>query len=215
MQPNDGELSKLNNQYLDSVWRSNSRTAQIYFNNCLEFRVLLYYLRQRLSSFIVDKFNRFIGEHRLNDRSRSYIRREIRDKVRTDFSSRGLKQQEIKSRTEKANHRKLLIERFDTNQIKADWRTFARCYTGNFVSSNAYQNFNVEKDFDPKDLLEVVMNCSLFSYNLYDPALQVIKDRNRYYGHLAELLIDPIDINTLKCSTSLLEARIPIIPIGY
>lgn len=206
VQPNDDELSTVNGDYLRRVSHSHPENTQEYFNNCLLFRVLLYILRKRLLSFIERKFDTFIRQLGLLNRRRWHLKRCIEEEIRTDFRHLGLNREQINSRTRQAKRRKRLVKNLKTNQLQANWRTFANCYTGGFIllSANQREQFNIEGQFDPKDLLEVLMNCSLFPYQFCEAAYSVIRNRNVYYGHIPELLIDTDTIKTLRSSTSLL-----------
>lgn len=117
---------------------------------------------------------------------------------------RALRQKIIeKVRINSATNRLDIIGNLRCNQFRLEWETFASCYTGTFLRRKGV--FNVEEESDPKDLLEVITNCLLFKDRLKDAASDVIKYRNRYYGHLAHLLISPETVTTIESSIAVLE----------
>ena len=185
---NRNELTNLNRNYVtrhSRRLRLNLRNGQGHFNNCLAFRLKLYNLREPLLSFIERKFHEFIETHRLRNNNKWGLLEKIKDQVRTNLF--GLNQPAIISLREEGAHRKLVIDGLIRVQVNVNWKTLASIYTGNFLLRKNV--FNVEEISDPKDLLEVLKNCSLFPEELYDPATLVIRARNKYYAHLPELFI--------------------------
>ena len=218
---NDADLSTLNRTYLRRTRTCNrslkSERSQEYFNNCLVFRVQLYILRQRLLSFIKLKFNQFIRQNRLSNikrnrrssnKEKAHIRVKISELVRVDFSKL-LKEHPvsvINALKRQARNRKEIIENLRNNNIAANWQSFASCYTKEFLNR---REFKAEREFDPKDLLEVLKNCSLFDIELFDHATKIIRHRNKEYAHLSELLITPRTLTYIVSSIQHLEALIP------
>jgi len=173
--PGDDELLELNTDYLGRLQYLQRADIPREFTNCSVFRVSLYILRERLLTYIQREFNEFIRRNSLSNSNIPAVRRNIKEHVRTTYPS-------------KANERNKRIDQLHASQISADWRMFAKCYTGSFVMRNAKQE-QIE-DADPKDLLEILLYCDLFSDELFDAASCVLEHRNRYYGHLDVLLID-------------------------
>lgn len=175
-----------------------SKTIAEEFNNCSVFRILLYILREQLLKFIEEKFKEFITEHSLSDIDKSNIIEKIKEKVRSPPAVSA-----DKSLKTKAKERLKKIKKLKENQITAtDWRTIAKCYTGSF-------RIGKKEQFDPKDLLEILMYCSLFPDTLYPAALAVIDFRNIYYGHISALVIDS---DTLVASKSSIYSLLELIP---
>lgn len=159
-----------------------SGNVQEEFNNCRKFRTSLYFLRERLLAFLRERFTRFMRG--LPDNSNSFIKQTIKDKVRTiDPVGRSLQYN--------ANQRIERIEALSESEFTADWRTFATCYTRSFLARNhTWINHSNVDEADPRDLLEIIKNCSLFSDDLSAAAYVIITNNRRYYEHLSELLID-------------------------
>lgn len=194
VQPDGNKLSELIANYLSRLHFVKSENIEEEFNNCSVFRISLYILRERLFTFIKERFEKFRKEN-----SRSSIKQTIKKNVRTTNPSG--KQLEYVSRQER-------IEALNETELTADWRTIARCYTGSFLACK-----DTKKQFDlnyadPKELLEILKNCSLFSDDLYTAAFAVIGNRNKYYGHLSVLIIDSDTLKTLNSATETLTNHI-------
>lgn len=190
--PGDDELLELNTDYLERLQYLQRADIPRQFTNCSVFRVSLYILREQLLTYIEKEFNDFISRNSLSNNNIPDLRRRIEEKVRTtDPSGNSLET--------KANQRKKRIGQLQESQITADWRSFAKCYTGSFVMRYAKQG--QLEDADPKDLLEILMYCDLFSHKLFDAASCVLEHRNRYYGHLDVLLIDSETLIPITCAT--------------
>lgn len=198
---NNDELARLERFYFSHFRGSNSEKSKKYFN-CSVYRIELYNLRERLLSFIKLEFNGFIRRHRLSNARTLNIRNKIRDNVRTDFSKLVKGRKVISALTKRAKDRQRLISKLKTSNIAANWQSFASCYTGKFLKDSREKRgeFNLEEESDPKELLEVLKNCSLFSEELYDHATTVIEDRNEYYAHLPKLFIRSGLIDALETS---------------
>lgn len=209
------QLQAEEDQYLRKAKRVNDKTL---FHNCSQFRLSLYTLKERLLPFIEQVFTEFIRLIELSN-NLSHLRREIRDKVRTsDPKGWPLRNEERRS----------LIDD-PSIDITADWWTIAKCYTGNFVSfPKRYRGSVVTYDYekisaftvdkaDPKDLLEVLKNCSLFKAHLYYAARSIILNRNLYYGHIAQLFIESKTLETLNAPTAQLHRYIsnPAVAVDY
>lgn len=193
--------SKLDEDYLRLVLFSNPARNREEFFNCSDFRASLYILRERLFSFIKETFQEFIWE--LPHTSRSSIKQAINAKVHTIDPSAGFLQYD-------ANQRRQKIQALNQSQFTADWRTFARCYTWSFLACDHTQIYQSKVDVaDPKDLLEILKNCTLFPEDMYTAAYGVIEHRNKCYGHLDVLLIDP---KRSFIITQAIDALIKIIP---
>ena len=76
-------------------------------------------------------------------------------------------------------------------EIAPEWGSFAKCFTSGFLRLDADE---IEKykisEADPKDLLEVLLHCSLFDKTYYDAGFEIKEHCNNCYGHLPVLLID-------------------------
>lgn len=178
---NDGEkVIQLKEEYFRSVQYLKREYIEE-FDNCSKVRLRLYIVRERLLAFIRATFGVFIK--RLPDKSSSFIKQTITDNVR------------ILDPTGKvinfAEQRREKIKALAETQFTADWRTFARCYTGFFSKSDStYIKQSKIEDADPLALLEILKNCELFHDDLYLAAYYVIGLRHRFYGHISVLLID-------------------------
>lgn len=185
--------------YLQHLQYLNPYDISTDFHNSSLFRISLYALRERLLIFIERVFTECIRDNNLTNRNIPVLRRWINHVVRnTDPFGKPLKTTE----------RQGLIQDLRT-RITANWDSVAKCYTGRFVSSNFQQRqrFRLE-EADPKDLLEILKNCSLFSNALYATAYDIIGYRNRYYGHLPLLLIDSLTLSILNSTTESLTRLI-------
>lgn len=199
---NDGECATqrkktFNIEYLSSLFFLRRGNIQEEFINCLVFRVSLYILRQQVFKFLKSGFEKLIKDSSDNSKS---IKQAIKNKVRiTDPSGDSL---------EYASLRIDRINALDVQQFVADWRTFAICYTGRFVTSK-YRPTQIKlEDFhrqtDPTVLLEILKNCSLFSDDMYLAAYALIGNRNQFYGHPSVLLIDSETLKRLDDDTETL-----------
>lgn len=169
--------------YFGLLQHSGRENIQDQFDNCEVFRFKLYILRELLIKFIENKFREYIDN--LSDKSCSSIKQTIEGNIR---STDPVTEHPVYLSSE----RRALIKRVHISQFTADWRTFAICYTGSFVArNNTHINHTAIDNADPKDLLEIIKNCSLFPQNFYTAARAVIGDRNRFYAHLSVLLINP------------------------
>lgn len=184
---------QLNDHYL-SLLRSSNRgnrpeqgQEQEQFNNCLEFRVSLYTLSERLFTFIKERFENL---KRQQNNSRT-IKETVKAHVRTSNVVGSFLQ-------DNANKRITRIEALSESEFTDDWRTFARCYTGNFLERNESE---IDKA-DPKGLLEILKYCSLFREDLGIAANDVIKHRNKHYAHLSVLLIDSDTFYAINSATT-------------
>lgn len=180
----DAERSALERKYFEYLKCDN---IQQQFNSCSVFRILLYTLRERLLQFIEERFKEFINEHHLSDDRKAYIKLKIKEEIR-DYTPT------LKDRSliNKAKDRNTKIDIHTEYQITVtDWRTIAQVYTGNFISRQKVY-------FDPKNLLEILLYCKLFSEKLYAPASLVLEKRNTHYGHIPHLIIDSGTLDTCK-----------------
>lgn len=197
---NERKILRLKREYFKCIERSNPGNNEECFRNSSWFRIRLYILRQKLFDFIKNTFERYIElkQEELIFLERRYNRRERRPR------ELALRQKIIeKVRARNATDRRYIIKHLRANQLRLKWNTFASCYTGTFLRRKRV--FNVEKESDPKDLLEVITNCSLFKDRLYAAASDVIINRNRYYGHLAHLLISSDTVRKIESSIAVLE----------
>lgn len=216
--PDGDELSELTADYLSRLQNLPRENIQEQFKNCLVFRVSLYSLREQLFTFLKEGFEEYIKRHGLSRANKKTLKGKIKEKVRsTDPQSKhpiplrklptgcnkettDRHQRHIRALQEKVDRRIAQITVLKEKEIEATWHAFARCYTWSFADRNSKQG-KVEEG-DPKDLLEVLKNCSLFKPVLYTAAYAVIGNRNTYYGHLSELLIDSDTLKTLKTATA-------------
>lgn len=194
----------LKRKYLEQIEYLDIEDFQQEFNNCSVFRILLYTLGERLLKFIEKEFQKFIDKHSLSDKKPKIIIEKIRDEVRS--SPAGSSSKRLK---EKFQQRRNKINKLNEDQIKAsDWRTIAKCYTASFLMDK-------EAKFDPKDLLDILIHCSLFSPDLGNAALLVVDKRNHFYGHISALVIDSAALETIKSAIKSLMKHIPAQNIDY
>jgi hypothetical protein len=171
------ELSRLNRVYLDQLSNpQNGDNHEEHLNNCSIFRVLLYTLRLQLLPYLKAKFEKFTTEQSLRGQVAA-CKVKILEEIRrpTQVSSGG----QIQVLVNKAKDRKRLINGLGDEYFVADYCTLISCYSGTvtFQKFKSRKCLNVE-DFDPKDLLEVLMNCKLFPEVLYPAAKAVVEDQN-------------------------------------
>lgn len=189
-------LSEFDEDYLEQLRYLCRSFIPIQFINCSAFRVSLYILRERLLPFIEGRFREYLQG--LPDWRKSSIKKAIKDNLRTtDPAGNAL---------EYSEKNKDRIDALYVSEFTPEWCTFARCYTVNFLKSD-YPKIEQYRAYsaDPKDLLEILKNCSLFGDQIYILACRVIQSRNKYYSHTSHLLIysDVLEdlifcINTLK-----------------
>lgn len=181
--------------YLQHLQYLNLYDISTDFHNSSLFRISLYVLRERLLIFIERVFTEFIRVNNLTNNSIPALKGWINHIVRNIDPFRYPLE---------TTERLRLIQDPRTD-ITADWESVAKCYTGSFVSRSfkQRQEFRV-KQADPKDLLEILKNCSLFNDELYGTAYDIIGYRNVYYGHLPLLLIDSLTLSALRSATETL-----------
>lgn len=184
---------KLNTEYLKYLECPDIKAS----SNCSEFRLLLYILREKLFTYVKETFESFIEN--LSDKSESSIKQEIKNNVRTIHPDDTNLENKAELRIEH-------IEALDARQFRADWCTFARCYTVRFLTRQQF----IRECADPKDLLEILQYCSLFPEELYDVARTVIKYRNFFYAHLDMLLINCTTLKAITYATERLEKLISV-----
>lgn len=151
--------------------------------------------------FLEEVFNEFLLRNRLSDdvglqNLRNMIERKIR---MTDPYKKCLKNSEKRKRRIKQD-----------TCIKAEWYTIVKCFAGSFVTrrDSREEKFRIE-NADPKDLLEVLTNCSIFDIELYAAASRVIRNRNKYYGHLSVLLVESKTLEPLPLKQHYLKILFP------
>lgn len=174
----------LNNDYLKDLECQYSKHREIRpetsSNNCSVFRISLYITRELLFKFVRETFKKHIRDFSIN--SEASIKQSIWENVRINWPTEKFRKYGL-ARQDK-------IKEVPETQFKVDWRTFARCYTGSFLTNNPQIDLSKVDKADPKDLLENLRDCFLFSDELSNAAGEVICYRNKYYAHLDMLLID-------------------------
>lgn len=228
MEPEGGRLLQQRNLgYFKRVQRFGpAKKIQEEFENCLLFRIWLFDLREQLFTYIRNTF--IPVERQLRGKSILSMKDTIKKNVRTTDPTGKSLDDIAKLRTEKID--KLKETQFTDTQ---NWSTIAGYYTGSFLewkdnqtkdkqSKDNQRNYNQRKgtqkkdqtlfsvnNEDPKALLEILKNCSLFSNNLYAAAFVVIGHRNKFYGHLSVLLIESDDLKKLATGIQTLIQLIP------
>lgn len=66
------------------------------------------------------------------------------------------------------------------------------------------EKFTVD-EADPKDILEILKNCSIFTEKFYWAAHHLIQARYLYYGHIAQLFIKSETLDAL--STAIVQIQ--------
>lgn len=199
-------LSDFDREYLSRLGYWKRKDIEDEFLNCARFRRALYDLREDIYEFIKNSFEDVLTNlaHKktLNN---SAIKRSVLENIRTvDINGDPL--------GDIAEQRKELVLSVDLSNFKADWRTFAICYSGPFLAKKykEIRQFNF-KFSDPKLLLEILRNCSLFSNELYEAACEVRELRNKFYAHLPVLIINSetygIISNAVVALVTLLRAQ--------
>lgn len=110
MQHDEDRLLELKADYLKRWPVFLRENIQDKFNNCSLFRISIHILRERLLTFIQERFEEFI---RQSDTSKASIKKTIKDNVRTiDPSGKSLEYN--------ANHRKERIDALNDKEFAAD-----------------------------------------------------------------------------------------------